>query len=95
MRRLLPAFALAAVLSIPAQAKTAHYGGYAQVVCGKTGCHDNPSNGWEACMPDFTRLCPGVKNGGGRMAKCLGPHQSEVTASCAPILSRWCSLGSC
>lgn len=35
-----------------------------------------------ACKEDTTRLCQGVKPGGGRLLQCLKQHETELSAAC-------------
>lgn len=36
----------------------------------------------QACRSDFSKLCSGIKLGGGRAAECLKQHEAELTADC-------------
>ena len=36
----------------------------------------------QACGPDIARLCPGVQQGEGRIAKCLAANEAKVSPAC-------------
>lgn len=36
----------------------------------------------QACHDDFSKLCSGIKLGGGRAAECLKQHEAELTSDC-------------
>jgi hypothetical protein len=36
----------------------------------------------QACRADFSRLCPDVQRGGGRILACLRGHSDELTPPC-------------
>ncbi len=36
----------------------------------------------QLCAKDIEKFCKGVQEGEGRIAKCLGEHASEISASC-------------
>jgi len=40
----------------------------------------------ETCRADVERLCKGVEPGGGRIAKCMRAHRSDVSADCRTAL---------
>ena len=40
----------------------------------------------EACRADVERLCKGVHPGGGRIAKCMREHRSEISPDCRASL---------
>ena len=40
----------------------------------------------EACWDDVSRLCAGVRPGGGRIIKCLKDHESELSEPCKAAL---------
>ena len=40
----------------------------------------------EACRADVERLCTGVHPGGGRIAKCMREHRSEISPDCRTAL---------
>jgi hypothetical protein len=40
----------------------------------------------EACWDDVTRLCDGVRPGGGRILKCLKEHESDLSEPCKAAL---------
>ena len=40
----------------------------------------------EACWDDVSRLCDGVRPGGGRILKCLKDHESELSEPCKAAL---------
>ena len=40
----------------------------------------------EACRADVERLCKGVAPGGGRIAKCMRDHRSEISPDCRASL---------
>jgi hypothetical protein len=46
----------------------------------------------KACRPDFSKLCSGVKPGGGRIAECLKLHEAELAPACKAALDK---IGDC
>ncbi len=40
------------------------------------------------CKADAARLCKGIKEGGGRIARCLKAHENEVSIGCGKELKR-------
>jgi hypothetical protein len=41
----------------------------------------------EACWDDVSRLCGGVRRGGGRILQCLKDHESELSDPCKAALA--------
>ena len=39
-----------------------------------------------ACKADAARICPGVKQGGGKLIECLKEHEDDVTIGCVKEL---------
>lgn len=42
----------------------------------------------QACEGDVQKLCSGIESGGGKVAKCLREHRSELSASCKEQLAK-------
>ena len=40
------------------------------------------------CRDDATKLCPGVKPGGGAVAKCLKEHSNELSPACKKNIAK-------
>lgn len=40
----------------------------------------------EACRADVQRLCKGIEPGGGRIAKCMREHRTEISSDCRAAL---------
>jgi hypothetical protein len=36
----------------------------------------------DACQPDIEKYCAGVKQGGGRIRKCLKAHEADLSSGC-------------
>lgn len=47
----------------------------------------------QACRTDFSKLCAGVKPGGGRGAECLKRHEAELTPACKAALDKFGDCG--
>jgi len=43
----------------------------------------------EACEDDILRFCGNVKAGGGRIARCLKEHESELSPKCNAIMEEY------
>jgi len=41
----------------------------------------------QACRADFSKLCTGVKLGGGRAAECLKQHEAELAPDCKTAMA--------
>ena len=41
----------------------------------------------QACRADFSKLCSGVKLGGGRAAECLKQHEAELAPDCKTAMA--------
>jgi hypothetical protein len=46
----------------------------------------------QACRADFSKLCSGVKLGGGRAAECLKQHEAELAPDCKATMDK---IGDC
>jgi hypothetical protein len=46
-----------------------------------------PNAAKQACRADFSKLCSGVKLGGGRAAECLKQHESELSPDCKTAMA--------
>lgn len=46
----------------------------------------------KACRADFSKLCSGVKLGGGRAAECLKQHETDLAPDCKAAMV---GLGDC
>jgi hypothetical protein len=46
----------------------------------------------QACRADFSKLCSGVKLGGGRAAECLKQHEADLAPDCRAAMV---GLGDC
>ncbi len=40
----------------------------------------------QACKDDFQKLCPGVKQGGGRVIACLSKQKDALTPECRKVV---------
>lgn len=47
-----------------------------------------PNATMQACRADFSKLCSGVKLGGGRAAECLKQHEAELAPDCKAAMDR-------
>jgi hypothetical protein len=39
-----------------------------------------------ACRGDFSKYCPGVQPGGGRVLACLGKYEDKLTDECRKVV---------
>jgi len=46
-----------------------------------------PNAAMQACRGDFSKLCSGVKLGGGRAAECLKQHEAELAPDCKTAMA--------
>ena len=47
------------------------------------------------CQEEIAKLCEGVKPGGGRLAHCLRPHDTELSNDCkAALAASWAGRAS-
>jgi hypothetical protein len=42
----------------------------------------------QACKDDATKLCKGVKQGGGKIVQCLKQHEDELSAACKEKMAK-------
>jgi cysteine rich repeat protein len=47
-----------------------------------------PAGPREACKGDVEKLCPDVKQGGGRIIECLKEHKDQVSQACSDAMAR-------
>jgi hypothetical protein len=40
---------------------------------------------WEPCNADLKKFCSDVKQGQGRLVRCLGAHETELTPACQQV----------